>query len=226
MAAERRAELVAWAQATGGLIVEDDYDGEFRYDAAPQPVLQRDAPDRVVYGGTASKMLSPALRLGWLVVPAWLMPAVRQAKFLDDRATGTLEQLALARLVESGDLARHLRRVRPIYRRRRDAALRALARHLPGARAEGADAGLHLFVRLPPGTDERALVAGAAARNVRVEGAAAHWARPAAAPPSLALGYAELAEPAVERAVALLGEAYREASPRSRTRMARAAGRP
>jgi GntR family transcriptional regulator/MocR family aminotransferase len=215
LAPQRRNALVEWADAADAIVIEDDYDAEFRYDRAPIGALQGLRPDRVVYGGSVSKTLSPILRVGWLAAPEELMADLRREKLYDDIATGTLEQLALARFVEAGDLARHLRRVRPLYRRRRDAALAALARHLPEATASGVAAGLHLYVRLPEGCDERGLVRAARRRGVLVEGAARHWAGPAAAPPALVLGYGAAGEAAIEQGVAVLGEAYRSCLSRS-----------
>jgi GntR family transcriptional regulator / MocR family aminotransferase len=204
----RRNALVEWADATGALVIEDDYDAEFRYDRAPIGALQGLRPERVVYGGSVSKTVSPLLRVGWLAAPEWLVSELRREKLYDDVATGALDQLALARFIEAGDLARHLRRVRPLYRRRRDVALDALARHLPEASAAGVAAGLHLYVRLPEATDERALVRAARMRGVQVEASARHWADRAVAPPALVVGYGAAAEAAIERGIATLGEAY------------------
>jgi len=206
---QRRNALVDWAHRTGGLIVEDDYDAEYRYDRAPIGALQGLARDRVVYGGSVSKTLSPMLRIGWLAAPAGLVDDLRRQKLYDDFATGMLDQLALAAFIAEGDLARHLRRVRPEYRRRRDTALRALATHLPDAEPAGVAAGLHVFVRLPPGIDERALRHAARRDGVRIERAARHWARPEEAPPGFVLGYGALDEAAIERVVATIGRAYR-----------------
>jgi len=207
---QRRNALVDWAHATGGLIVEDDYDAEYRYDRAPIGALQGLARDCVVYGGSVSKTLSPMLRVGWLAAPPWLVDDLRRQKLYDDFATGLLDQLALAAFIAEGDLARHLRRVRPEYRRRRDAALRALATHLPEAQPAGVAAGLHVFVRLPPGTDERALRHAVARAGVRIERTARHWARPEQAPPGFVLGYGALDEAAIESVVAKIGRAFRE----------------
>jgi GntR family transcriptional regulator/MocR family aminotransferase len=204
----RRNALVEWADAAGALVVEDDYDAEFRYDRAPIGALQGLRPDRVVYGGSVSKTVSPLIRVGWLAAPEWLAADLRREKLYDDVATGAIDQLALARFIDAGDLARHLRRVRPLYRRRRDAALDALERHLPEASAAGVAAGLHLYVRLPDGIDERALVRAARLRGVQVEPTARHWADRAAAPPGLVLGYGAAGESAIEQGVAVLGDAY------------------
>jgi GntR family transcriptional regulator / MocR family aminotransferase len=208
LAPARRNALVEWADAMGALVIEDDYDAEFRYDRAPIGALQGLRPDRVVYGGSVSKTLSPMLRVGWLAAPEDLAADLRREKLYDDIATGTIDQLALARFLEAGDLARHLRRVRPLYRRRRDAALAAVARHLPEATASGVAAGLHLHVGLPDGCDERALVRATRQRGVLVEGTARHWADPATAPPALVLGYGAAGETAIEQGVAALGDAY------------------
>jgi GntR family transcriptional regulator/MocR family aminotransferase len=158
LAPHRRIALVEWADAADALVIEDDYDAEFRYDRAPIGALQGLRSERVVYGGSVSKTVSPILRVGWLAAPEALTADLRREKLYDDIANGTLDQLALARFLEAGDLSRHLRRVRPLYRGRRDVALDALGRHLPDATAAGVAAGLHLFVGLPDGCDERALV--------------------------------------------------------------------
>jgi GntR family transcriptional regulator/MocR family aminotransferase len=203
----RRRDLVAWARRHDALIIEDDYDAEFRYDRVPIGALQGLAPERVVYIGTASKTVSPALRLGWVAAPAGLVRAIEREKRFDDMGSGLLEQLAFARFVDSGDLARYLRRVRPVYRGRRDAAIAALADLLPAARWQGAAGGLHLHVTLPEHVDERALARAAHERGVLVEDAAWHWARPEQAPPALVLGYGSVNEPLMRKALTIVAEA-------------------
>jgi GntR family transcriptional regulator / MocR family aminotransferase len=205
LGAERRAALVKWAQDTGGLIIEDDYDAEFRYDRAPLGALQGLAPQRVAYMGCASKTLTPALRMGWLAVPDWLVAEVTRQKLLDDMGNTVLEQLALARFVESGGFARHLRRVRPIYRSRRDTALASIETSLPDAVPTGVAAGLHVYLRLPPSCDEVELVDAARDRGVLVEGASWNWSTPVAAPPALVIGYGAITEPAIRSGLAILG---------------------
>jgi GntR family transcriptional regulator/MocR family aminotransferase len=217
LAPDRRLALVEWARRTDGLIVEDDYDAEFRYDRDPIGSLQGLAPERVIYGGGAGKTLSLALRLGWLALPAGLVAPVRREKLLDDLATGTLDQLALARFLDAGDLARHLRRVRPVYRRRRDRTLHALTQHLPAATPRGVAAGLHLYVELPAGLDEAAVAEAARDRGVEVAGAAWHWHDKSSAPPGLVLGYGAVGEAGIERGIAALRDACASAArPRSR----------
>jgi GntR family transcriptional regulator/MocR family aminotransferase len=137
LAPDARAAALRWAQRRGTLIVEDDYDAEYRYDRAPIGAMQGLAPDRVVYAGTASKTLAPGLRLGWLVVPADLVDDIAEAKLLADRGSPVLDQLAFADFLERGELDRHLRRMRPVYRRRRDMLIQALREHAPDLEPAG-----------------------------------------------------------------------------------------
>lgn len=196
----RRAALVDWARA-GGLVIEDDYDAEFRYDRAPLGALQGLAPDRVVYLGTASKTLAPGLRLGWLVLPASLVDPVVEAKLLDDLGSPTLEQLVLARLIDTAAYDRHLRKARRRNRDRRDALIAAVAHHLRGARVSGISAGLHALVRLSKAVDAQQLLERAAERSVGVYPLALHMIEPARDTDALVLGYAGLSEPAIEEGV-------------------------
>jgi GntR family transcriptional regulator/MocR family aminotransferase len=204
---DRRRALLAWARATDALVIEDDYDADLRYDRTPIGALQGQAPQHVAYLGSASKTFSPALRLGWVAAPAQLADALEREKRHDDMGTSLIDQLAFARFVHAGELARHLRRTRPIYRRRRDAVIDALARLMPDAAATGAAAGLHLHLALPAGTDVPALVRAAYQRGVLLEDAAMHRADPAAAPPALVLGYGTLDEATVGPAIAALAAA-------------------
>ncbi|SDN00783.1 GntR family transcriptional regulator / MocR family aminotransferase [Streptomyces sp. cf386] len=150
---DRRATVVDWASSTGGLVLEDDYDGEFRYDRQPVGALQGLDPDHVVYLGTASKSLAPALRLAWMVLPPTLVEEVTAAKGHVDTC-GALDQLTLAEFLTSGAYDRHVRAARLRYRRRRDALVRALATHAPHLNVTGIAAGLHVLLRLPPGTEQ------------------------------------------------------------------------
>lgn len=206
----RRRELVAWARRHDALIIEDDYDAEFRYDRVPIGALHGLAPDRVVYIGCASKTVSPALRLGWIAAPPGLIEPLEREKCFDDMGSSLLEQLAFARFVDRGDFSRHLRRVRPAYRARRDATIAALDALLPEARWQGAAAGLHLHVALPADVDEREVVVAAHRRGVLLEDAAWHWARPHEAPPSIVLGYGGAPEPTIRRGIVMLAAAVAE----------------
>jgi GntR family transcriptional regulator / MocR family aminotransferase len=210
LSADRRIELLRWAREAGALVIEDDYDAELRYDRVPVGALQGLDTQRVVYGGTASKVLSPALRLGWLVVPPEMTGEVILARCLEDYSGEALGQLTLARFVDSGGLARHLRRIRPVYRSRRDRLLAALAEHLPGIRPEGEAAGLHLLLRLPTGLDPRVVSAVAEAHSFSLEDAAWHWADPAAAPPVLLIGYGSLRESDLAGGIEALAVSLRE----------------
>jgi GntR family transcriptional regulator/MocR family aminotransferase len=196
----RRGAVVEWARA-GGLVIEDDYDAEFRYDRAPLGALQGLAPDRVVYLGTASKTLAPGLRLGWLVLPASLLAGVVEAKTLDDLGSPTVAQLALARLIETSAYDRHLRKARRRNRARRDALIAAVARHLPQARISGISAGLHALVQLPREVPAGALVAAAAERSVGVYPLSFHMVRGPRESDALVMGYASLPESSIEEGV-------------------------
>jgi len=205
----RRAALVAWARA-GGLVIEDDYDAEFRYDRAPLGALQGLVPDRVAYLGTTSKTLAPGMRLGWLVVPAELTDAVVEAKLLDDLGSSTLEQLALARLLETAAYDRHLRKARRRNRARRDALIAAVAESLPQARVSGISAGLHALLRLPRAVDAARLLKLASRRSLGVYPLTLHMIDPPALTDSLVLGYASLSEPAIAEGIRRLAQALRE----------------
>ncbi|HLL93001.1 MAG TPA: PLP-dependent aminotransferase family protein [Solirubrobacteraceae bacterium] len=201
----RRGALIQWARA-GGLVIEDDYDAEFRYDRAPLGALQGLAPEHVVYLGTVSKTLAPGLRLGWLVLPPSLFDAVLQAKVLDDLGSATIDQLALARLIETADYDRHLRKVRRHNRARRDALAAAVARELPRTRVSGISAGLHALVRLPYAVDAQRLLTLAAERSVGVYPLSVHMVDPPVCTDAVVLGYANLAEPAIEEGVRRLAQ--------------------
>ncbi|MFF9159139.1 PLP-dependent aminotransferase family protein [Streptomyces longwoodensis] len=207
---ERRRELLRWA-AGGGVVIEDDYDAEHRYDRPPVPALRSLLPDAVCYAGSVSKLLAPALRVGWLLVPPHLRDALVTAKRYADLGNGVLTQLVLARLMDSGELERHLRHVRRRHRRRRDVMLRAVEAHLPGARVHGAAAGLHLMVTFADGPGSRvpdtALAAAALARGVKAHPLS--WHRLTPGPPGLVLGYAAGAAHEIEEGITLVGEALR-----------------
>lgn len=206
---ERRAALIEWAEEGERLIVEDDFDAEYRYDGSGLGALQGLAPDRVVYIGSASKRLTPGMRLGWALLPSWMAWPLIQAKAVEDSGSEAIGQLALHDFIERGELDRHVRRMRLRYQRRREALLEALARRVPQCRPSAAAAGLYELVALPEGTDEAALTAAAAARGVGVEGLALHRFNPGGTP-GLVLGFGCLSEPAIERGVRLLAEALQE----------------
>jgi GntR family transcriptional regulator / MocR family aminotransferase len=204
---ERRAALVEWAAAGERLVVEDDYDSELRYGGARPGALQGLAADRVVYIGSASKRLAPAVRLGWMLTPSWLTWPLTATLAVEAGGGDAIAQLALRDFVQRGELDRHLRRMRARYERRRACLLAALARELPAVRARHEPAaGLFVLADLPDELDEGALVAGAAELGVGVEGLELHRFEPSGSG-GLVLGFGALAEPAIERAVALLATA-------------------
>ncbi|MEW9520496.1 PLP-dependent aminotransferase family protein [Streptomyces tubercidicus] len=166
---DRRAAAVNWARATGGFILEDDYDGEFRYDRQPVGALQGLDPDHVVYLGTASKSLAPALRLSWMVLPDRLVDPVLALKGTGEWQSGALDQLTLAEFLSSGAYDRHLRGMRLRYRRRRDQLVAALADRAPHVHVSGIAAGLHAVLELPSGT-EQSIVQAARWQGLALEG--------------------------------------------------------
>ncbi|MCW3814785.1 PLP-dependent aminotransferase family protein [Micromonospora sp. DR5-3] len=200
----RRHALTDWARTTGGLVVEDDYDGEFRYDRQPVGAVQGTAPEQVAYVGTAAKTLGPALRLAWLVLPARLVDPVVDAKRHLDLHTETIGQLALADLIGTHGYDRQIRTVRRRYRQRRDLLLDRLWRW-PGL--GGIPAGLHATLHLPPdGPTEAEVLAAAAARGLALGGLAPHRHHPEGQPGGLVVGYARPPSHAYPAAVDLLAE--------------------
>ena len=189
LAPRRRRDLLDWAAEAGALIIEDDYDAEYRYDRAPVPALQASAPDLVAYAGSTSKTLAPGMRLGWLIPPARLHADLVEAKHASDLGSPALPQLVLARLIAGGELEQHIRLVRKRQRSRRDALLQALGEHLPAARVQGIAAGLHLLITFPGSTDPDTDLAEAILRTgILVHPLSWHRQRPGV--PGIVVGYA------------------------------------
>jgi GntR family transcriptional regulator / MocR family aminotransferase len=205
----RRRALLEWAKASEALLVEDDYDAEFRYDREPVRALQGLAPERVACLGTVSKTLAPALRLGWVVAPFDIVADLERAKRLADDFSPALDQLALAGLIRDGEYDRHLRRARRAYRTRRDALISALAKYLPELKVEGIAAGVHLLLRLPDGADDAAIAEEAERAGVRVPPLSAFRITPADGR-GLVIGYGRLHEAAVTPAARALATAIRK----------------
>jgi GntR family transcriptional regulator/MocR family aminotransferase len=205
LSAQNRAAVIGWATERGAIIIEDDYDAEYRYDRAAVGALQGLAPDHVVYAGSASKTLAPGLRLGWFVLPGHLTEPMAAAKIAADRGSPALEQVALADFITRGEFDRHLRRMRPIYRRRRDALLAALARDLPWLEPVGVSAGLHLVTWLPPHLSEAAVVDAARRAGVGLE-AVGPYRITNPGPGGLIFGYATVSERSIVEGVARLAQ--------------------
>ena len=206
LAPERRRALIAWATEHDATVVEDDYDAEFRYDREPVGSLQGLAPDRVLALGTVSKSLAPGVRLGWMVCPPSLVEAVTEEKRLADRGSTVLDQLTVARLIESGRYDRHLRRMRTVYAGRRDALVDALGRHAPAVELSGLAAGFHAVAHLPGSVDEQAVVAAARDRSVGLYGMSAYRSTGVTTPPQLVLGFGNLGERAIQAGIAAVGD--------------------
>lgn len=203
---ERRRDLMRWASA-GGLIIEDDYDAEHRYDRPPVPALQSMLPEQVLYAGSVSKLLAPALRVGWLVAPTAYRADLVEAKRFADLGNAVLAQLVLARLMEAGDLERQLRFARGRHRRRRDAMIEGIHANLAGAVVHGAAAGLHLMVTFDAEFADVELAEACLARGVKVQPLSWHSQR--RSPPGLVLGYAARTPTEIGEAITILGEVVR-----------------
>ena len=210
LSGRRRRELLDWA-GEGGLVVEDDYDAEHRYDRSPAPALRSMLPEQVCYAGSVSKLLAPALRLGWVVAPPAYRDALVAAKRFADLGNAVLPQLVLAELMESGAMERHLRMLRARHRRRRDAMVEAIRTHLPGAVVHGAAAGLHLVVTFDAGFSDLAVAHEALARGVKVQPLS--WHRQNPGPPGFVLGYAANGPTGIAEGVAALGDVLGVSAP-------------
>ena len=206
MSPARRTALVEWARRRQALIIEDDYDGEFRYDQQPAGALQHLDPGHVIYVGTTSKTLAPALRLGWLSPPPSIGAAITAAKEYADRGTSVLDQLTLAQLIAGGAFDRHVRRMRGIYRHRRDDLAQAMARSHAGVHLTGISAGLHVLARLPQdGPTEQQIRSRAARRSIALHTLGRYWHNPPQpAPQAVIIGYATPAGHAYRPALSAL----------------------
>ena len=206
LAPERRLALVEWATRTNAVIIEDDYDAEFRYDREPVGALQGLAPDLVVALGTVSKSLAPVLRLGWIASPPRLTGPLTRAKQIADRGSPGLDQLALALLIETGRYDRHLRRMRSEYAARREILIHSLAEHAPAVRLTGLAAGFHAVAHLPAGTAEDQVIRAAGSRSVGLYGMSTCRADHALAPPQLVLGFGNTSRRAIQAGIGVLGD--------------------
>ncbi|HJP74021.1 MAG TPA: PLP-dependent aminotransferase family protein [Pseudonocardiaceae bacterium] len=208
LAPARRLALLDWAREADAFVIEDDYDAEFRYDREPVGAVQGLGPDRVITIGTVSKSLVPALRIGWLLCPGELADAITESKHRIDRGSPTLDQLALARLFESGRYDRHLRRMRVTYAARRSALVDALLRHAPGIPLTGLAAGFHAVAHVEH-ANERDLIDAALARSVGLYGMSECRASHANDPTRLVLGFGNTTERAITEGIAAVADLLR-----------------
>jgi GntR family transcriptional regulator/MocR family aminotransferase len=207
---DRRAALASWAARHDAFVIEDDYDAEFRYDREPIGAVQGLRPDRVIYAGTASKALAPGLRLGWLILPSELAEPVARAKVAADLGSPAIDQLTFADFLARGEFDHHLRRMRSLYRRRRDVLLAGLRRDLPELTPVGASAGLHLLTWLPPDVPESAFVGAAASLGIRIDGLAPRRIEPGGRG-GIIFGYGAVNETVIDRSLSRLATAMRVA---------------
>ena len=201
--AESRAAILDWARHRDALVIEDDYDAEYRYDRTPIGSMQGLAANHVVYMGSASKTLVPGLRLGWMILPRQYVEEVAAAKIIADGASPAIDQLTFADFLTQGEFDRHLRRMRPIYRRRRDALLTALADKLPDLEPAGIAAGLHVITWLPEDLDEKAVVDAAVAGGLTLSGVGPYRLAKSQRG-GLIFGYSNLDESAITRGIDIL----------------------
>lgn len=210
LSAGRRAALARWAQENRTLIIEDDYDAEYRYDRSPVRAMQALAPDRIAYLGSASKTLAPGIRLAWLIVPHDRLDAILTAKRYSDICSPVIEQAALARMIRSGRYEAHVRAARRRQRRHRDALLDAVAMHMPDTRVEGIAAGLHAVIRLARPVLADALMKAARAREVKVYPLSLWRADPPPETSAIVLGYGHLTPAMIGEAIRRLADALTE----------------
>jgi GntR family transcriptional regulator/MocR family aminotransferase len=219
MSAARRTALVEWARRHQALIIEDDYDGEFRYDRQPIGALQYLDPEHVIYIGTASKTLAPGLRLGWLSAPGALHESFAMAKDRLDRGTSALEQHTFAEFIASGSFDRHIRRMRTVYHRRRDDLEQAIAGKRPDLRLAGISAGMHTLIYLPShGPSEHQMRSRAARQSIALHTLGRYWHNPP--PPgsqAIIVGYGTPAAHAYQPALNALTRLLAQVSPVGRT---------
>jgi GntR family transcriptional regulator/MocR family aminotransferase len=205
----RRMALLDWAKRTGAVVIEDDYDGEFRYEGRPVESMQGlDREGRVIYVGTFSRTIFPALRIGYLIAPTTLVPALTAAKWLCDRHTATLEQETLAEFIASGAYERHLRRSRRANAVRRQVLLESIAEKLAGrVDVTGDGSGAHVVLWPKKKVSEEAVIAAAHEKSVGIYGIGRYFSRK---PPraGFMLGYARMKEEEIREGIKRLGECF------------------
>ncbi|WP_328990708.1 PLP-dependent aminotransferase family protein [Kribbella sp. NBC_01245] len=207
---ERRLALLRWAERMNGVVIEDDYDSEFRYDKQAVGSLQGLAADHVVSIGSVSKSLAPAIRLGWVLAPRRLVARIAEEKNRSDRGSPALDQLALARLIESGRFDRHLHRMRSVYGARRGVLVEAIGEHAPNLELTGLAAGFHALARLGETADEAGLIAAAAQRSVGLQGLGRYTSPNYQGSPAIVFGFGDLNADAIKRGITTIADLLRQ----------------
>jgi GntR family transcriptional regulator/MocR family aminotransferase len=211
MSPRRRVTLIEWAEAHGALVIEDDYDAEFRYDRNPVGAVQGLDPGRVAHVGTASKTLAPGVRLGWISLPADFVDDVRVTKGVTDSGSPAVDQLAFANLLSTGEYERHVVRARHVYRRRRDRLVQAFSAKLPQLEVRGAAAGMQMLLPLADEVDDEAVAEAAASKGIGVRPMSSlHLVR--STERGLLLGYGRLPETRIDEAVDALSSVLVDAN--------------
>lgn len=187
-------------------IVEDDYDSEFTYEGAPVPAIQGIAPNHVIYVGTFSKILSPALRIGYLILPQHLVERFKKAKWYTDRHTSSIEQLVLAQFIEEGHLDKHVRKMRKIYKDKRELLVHAVQKYFKKARIIGKSAGMHLVVELPDVHINRELAKVIETKGVKIYPIDEYSLHKGVHANRFVMGYGGLTPEEITKGVALLKE--------------------
>ena len=218
LSAQRRSQLLDWARAVDGYIIEDDYDAELRHDQQAVGALQGLAPDRVIAMGSTSKTLAPGLRLGWITTPLPLLADVVREKMLAGRNPPAFEQVALAELIDSGRFDRHIRRMRHVYATRQRTLVAAIGEHAPSASVTGLAAGCHALVTLPETLDEDDVVNGLARRGVAINGLRHYTAGESVRAPALVVGFGNVTDSGIREGVRTLGQVLASAVPGERPR--------
>ncbi|MBK5232853.1 MAG: PLP-dependent aminotransferase family protein [Thermoleophilia bacterium] len=213
MAPERRSQLAEWAASNGKILIEDDYDSAYRYDRDPVGTIQGLAPESCIQIGSVSKLLAPALRMGWMIIPSAMTGSVARERWATDGGHRAIDQRAFVEFILSGDLDRHLRQTRHIYRTRRDRLVKALESAVPDGEIKGIAAGLHLVLRLPPGVEEGIVCKKMAQKGIHLRGIATYQMGTEPLPPALVVGYGAIADASLEMIVRTLGLVIDEARP-------------
>lgn len=211
MPIKRRMELLHWAEQEGRYIIEDDYDSEFRYKGKPVPALQGyDSQGKVIYIGTFSKSIAPAIRMSYLVLPPKLLTFYQKRSSFLSSTVSRVDQLILQKFIEEGYYERHLNKTRALYKSRHDTLLNALKGLEPTVRISGENAGVHLLLTFTNGMQEEELISRAKNAGIKVYGLSEYDVTPRPdAPATILLGYANMQEESIAKTVEILKKVWK-----------------